>query len=442
MARKRTIVGGSNPSPPVSPSKNVEGQASSQPHTLLVLKKKRQQHAEEEQQNKTLLVKRIIFGCVVVGVLGVLWLLYGGEMGLAVPSLLTSSPRSSSSNDNEKAHLDILKYHADVDESQRHKSNILPRATLAYVTPWNSHGYDVAKQFNGKFTHISPVWFQMTLVSSSDVVAFGGEHDVDENWVKDVKEPSPDTGLQAKVVPRVLFEDADGNLFHAFINDRKTLAPVMGQALIDLCTKHGFDGITFEFWTRLAHINMAQFPLVVEILSVIGDMMKESNLELIIVAPPGKTFNRQSFRDLASHVSFFSINAYDYSTTSTAGPIAPYEWVKKIITDINPSKATAHKLLIGLNFYGNLYWREGMKPVVGTEVVEGFRADPNAFKTQWLEKAREHVFHFGGKNHRSSFIFYPTLASIQERLDLFEEYGCGVAIWEIGQGLDYFYNLL
>ena len=33
---------------------------------------------------------------------------------------------------------------------------------LGYVTPWNSHGYDVAKTFGSKFSLISPVWLQVT----------------------------------------------------------------------------------------------------------------------------------------------------------------------------------------------------------------------------------------------------------------------------------------
>lgn len=32
---------------------------------------------------------------------------------------------------------------------------------LGYVTPWNSHGYDVAKMFGPKLTSVSPVWLQL-----------------------------------------------------------------------------------------------------------------------------------------------------------------------------------------------------------------------------------------------------------------------------------------
>ena len=50
---------------------------------------------------------------------------------------------------------------------------------LGYVTPWNNHGYDIAKTFGPKFTLVSPVWLQVVPEGHTDY-SIKGTHDVDK----------------------------------------------------------------------------------------------------------------------------------------------------------------------------------------------------------------------------------------------------------------------
>ena len=96
---------------------------------------------------------------------------------------------------------DIIDHHASYYEqsaSKNYDANV-----LGYVTPWNSHGYDVAKTFGDKLSLVSPVWLQIQpsdKQNPSVPYIIGGTHDIDKNWIADVK------NRNALVVPRVLFD--------------------------------------------------------------------------------------------------------------------------------------------------------------------------------------------------------------------------------------------
>lgn len=99
------------------------------------------------------------------------------------------------------------------------------------------------------------------------------------------------------------------------------------------------------------------------------------------------------------------------------------------------------KILVGINLYGNDYIESEQEggPIVGHQYLEILSTQKPDI--MWESLHCEHTLSYTDNNGKDHTVYYPTLRSIRERLDLAAELGCGVSMWEIGQGLDYFYDL-
>ncbi|XP_026318659.1 chitinase domain-containing protein 1 [Hyposmocoma kahamanoa] len=337
---------------------------------------------------------------------------------------------------------DILKYHATYhqDVSTRNFKN----PVLGYVTPWNSKGYEVAKIWGPKFNYISPVWLQIKRQSPS-IYIISGLHDVDHAWVKAVKHKGADSNL--KVLPRMLFDNWQPTDLKAFFTEPTSI--VEQKALMSevkkVCKQWKFDGVVLEMLSQVGKYADRS----VKFIQAFGLEMSEDNLSLILVYPPFRGFPTdeffiQAFNDIYPYVEAVSVMTYDFSSPQKPGPNAPLYWmrlcVEKLIDkDENPSKRA--KILLGLNFYGNSYTANGGGPIVGTEYIELLKNAKTNQVLTYNNNTAENYLEIK-TSQGSKKIFYPSLYSIQKRLDLAREYGIGVAIWELGQGLDYFYDLL
>lgn len=306
---------------------------------------------------------------------------------------------------------------------------------LGYVTPWNSHGYDVAKIFGSKFSLVSPVWLQVN-ADALDKYSIGGLHDVDQGWIEEVRSKG------ASIVPRLLFDKWTGRNFMSLF-DKTSKQNQLQDLLLQTVKDYKFDGITVEIWSQLG--GQAR-PQLVNLLTKLASAFRTAGLLFILVIPPpiyqgnqAGMFSTAEFQQLASKVDYFSLMTYDYSSPQRPGPNSPTHWIRDCIKILNPGN-NRHKILLGLNFYGFDYSREGGGHILGHQVVSLMDKHRDT-SLQWDAEAEEHWFDVrdGGGRHT---VFYPSKQSVQVRLDLASELGTGISIWELGQGLDYFYDLL
>ncbi|XP_019871850.2 chitinase domain-containing protein 1 [Aethina tumida] len=309
---------------------------------------------------------------------------------------------------------------------------------LGYVTPWNNHGYDVAKIFGNKFTHISPVWLQV-VKSASMNYQITGTHDVDMKWMVDVKNAGRERKL--KIIPRIIFEQWTGHDFQKIISEPEERKAVTAT-LIKEAKKYHFDGYVVEIWTQL--VFRVRYEALIVFIRHFADDLTAEGLQMILVIPPvdGKNdlFSKKHFDALYDHITAFSLMTYDFSSPAKPGPNSPLSWVERCVKELTSDEKKRKKILTGLNMYGNDYSFEGSNSVVGHDYIKKLQTF-GKYSIKYDSNADEHVFAYMDKDQQH-VVYYPTLYSINNRIKLAKQMNTGLSLWEIGQGLDYFYDLL
>ncbi|KAF9614917.1 hypothetical protein IFM89_021347 [Coptis chinensis] len=326
---------------------------------------------------------------------------------------------------------------------------------LAYITPWNSRGYELAKRFNSKFTHLSPVWYD--LKSDGADIVLDGRHNADMGWISELRKNG-----HALVMPRVVIEAFPNNLLRKKQQQDKAI-----DLIVTECKEMEYDGIVLESWSRWAAYGVLHDPemrnMALKFIKQLGQALHsvrserkpENYLQLIYVIGPPRSaklqehdFGPRDLQSLSDAVDGFSLMTYDFSGPHNPGPNAPLKWITATVRILLGATSSselnlARKIFIGMNFYGNDFLLSkgvGGGAITGSDYLT--LLEKHRPVLQWDEESEEHFFVYSDNNQIKHAVFYPSLMSISMRLEEARALGAGISIWEIGQGLDYFFDLL
>ncbi|KAJ0250059.1 Glyco_18 domain-containing protein [Hirschfeldia incana] len=317
---------------------------------------------------------------------------------------------------------------------------------LAYITPWNSKGYDMAKIYNSKFTHLSPVWYD--LKSQGNGLVLEGRHNADKGWIQELRSRG-----NAMILPRVVLEAVPDEML-----GKKKLRAKAIKLIVTECKEMEYDGIVLESWSRWAAYGVLHGPdmrkQALQFVKQLGDALHEQHMQFMYVIGPPRSeklqmydFGPDDLKLLKDSVDGFSLMTYDFSNAQNPGPNAPLKWIdltlKLLLGSSNNVDSTlARKVLLGINFYGNDFAISGGGggAITGTDYLALLQKQKPTL--HWDKESGEHIFMYRDDKNIKHAVFYPTLMSILLRLENARLWGIGISIWEIGQGLDYFFHLL
>ncbi|OMP08598.1 Chitinase II [Corchorus olitorius] len=348
---------------------------------------------------------------------------------------------------------EILHTHSKVEENPTRHYDY---PVLAYITPWNSRGYEMAKRFNSKFTHLSPVWYD--LKSQGGSLILEGRHNADKEWLLELRVEG-----EALVLPRVVLEAFPQELLKKKEQWDKAI-----DLIVTECKEMEYDGIVLESWSRWAAYGILHDPemrnLALKFVKELGHALHSARstwnpkqqLQLVYVIGPPYSENLQQhdirpeeLQSLSAAVDGFSLMTYDFSPHNDPGPNAPLSWIrstlKLLLGPPGPKAARlAPKIFLGINFFGNDFvltaGGSGGGAIIGRDYLSLLEKHKPIF--QWERNSGEHLFFYSDDKDYRHAVFYPTLMSISLRLEEARSWGTGISIWEIGQGLDHFFDLL
>lgn len=271
---------------------------------------------------------------------------------------------------------------------------------------------DIVSEFN-------PFWYELAPDGSIEGVAR------DKEYVAQLR------ALGMRVVPTIA-NAFDRERVHRVIESAEART-AHAQLLVDLVLENDFDGIDVDYESLYA-VDKEDFSLFIEELA---EMLHAEGKLLSIAVHPKQDDEggwegprAQDYARLGAAVDMFKVMTYDFSwSTSPAGPIAPLDWVQRVIS-YTTSVVEPQKVYMGLPFYGYDWQGSQADSKVWDQIQQLIvRHSPE------VERDATNEGHFEYGTYRPRTVYFNDGLTLETKLAaVFAEHPdlAGVAIWRLG----------
>ncbi len=249
-----------------------------------------------------------------------------------------------------------------------------------------------------------------------------------------------------KVLPVIQSSWASPNAADTVLASPELRAKLIGQ-ILDRINSINADGIVidFEFMSDTTGPNLTQF--MKELYATLHPLNK-----LVVQAVMSRTGSEAwlgefDYPALAKHVDYLNIMTYDYSHGSP-GPIAPLDWVNRVLQYARGQGVDMSKVLLGVPYYGVDWTATGKPAAPYTRQARGLYTLPGTTSATDLVGMMELVTQYNSPVQRDSSqipyfsytdangaphsVYYDDAQSWNAKLELLNQYRLGgVGAWSL-----------
>ncbi len=319
-------------------------------------------------------------------------------------------------------------------EKEENEDKILQQT--AWIPPWDyQNGLTSLKNFDSNFHSISPVTFQINNNGSLT-------KRLEPNLI-DLKKICSEKNIL--LIPTI--SNFDSNMMkNIFDSDENTQRHI--HSILQIVKEHDYDGIDLDYESIKAE-NKEDFLNFIKNLS--KELRKENKLLSITVLPKwgegvvytasAETRKVQNWELIGEWADEVRIMAYDFTPVSSSkeGPIAPINWVEKIL-DYAVEKIPRDKIWLGIHLY-SYEWvipnTEGTNVKVNSytyQVVKDRILLHDHVNIEYNKEYEEGFAKYDCLDNHSCMIYYATPESVKLRKQMADDYNiAGVAYWRLGK---------